>query len=217
MDTNLTPYVIGSGDGEALWFFGTLATFKATAEQTGGRFALVEQVAPRGMATPLHVHREDDESFYVLEGEITVYLEDGDHPTPVPAGAFVHIPGGGRARLPGSLRDRAVARPHHPPARELHAGRRRTGAGAGPPSGGPDRHGEGRCRPRTARHRDTRAAPRCPRPTLARPYSIHPSAWKGGSPKFDCQILDRMHPRPVAARLRPLERDGAATTCSSHA
>ncbi len=94
MDTNLTPYALGSGDGEALWFFGTLATFKATAEQTGGRFALVEQVAPRGMATPLHVHREDDESFYVMEGEITVYLEDGDHSTPAPAGTFVHIPGG---------------------------------------------------------------------------------------------------------------------------
>jgi len=84
MYTNLTPYALGSGDGEALWFFGTLATFKATAEQTGGRFSLVEQVAPRGMATPLHVHWEDDESFYVMEGEITVYLGDSDHPTPAP-------------------------------------------------------------------------------------------------------------------------------------
>jgi hypothetical protein len=42
MDTNLTPYALGSEDGEALWFFGTLAIFKATAEQTGGRFSLVE-------------------------------------------------------------------------------------------------------------------------------------------------------------------------------
>ena len=94
MDTNLSPYALGPDDGEALWFFGTLATFKATAEQTGGRFALVEQVAPRGMATPLHVHREDNESFYVMEGEIAVYLGDDDHPTPAPAGTFVHIPGG---------------------------------------------------------------------------------------------------------------------------
>ena len=94
MDTNLTPYALGSEDGEALWFFGTLAIFKATAEQTGGRFSLVEQLAPRGMATPLHVHREDDESFYVLEGELTVYLEDSARPMPVSAGEFVHIPGG---------------------------------------------------------------------------------------------------------------------------
>jgi quercetin dioxygenase-like cupin family protein len=94
MDTNLTPYALGSEGGEALWFFGTLAIFKATAEQTGGRFSLVEQLAPRGMATPLHVHRQDDESFYVLEGELTLYLEDGAHPTQVCAGEFVHILGG---------------------------------------------------------------------------------------------------------------------------
>jgi quercetin dioxygenase-like cupin family protein len=94
MDTNLTPYALGSEDGEALWFFGTLAIFKATAEQTGGQFSLVEQLAPRGMARPLHVHREDDESFYVLEGELTVYLEDSARPIPVSAGEFVHIPGG---------------------------------------------------------------------------------------------------------------------------
>jgi hypothetical protein len=36
MNTDLIPYALGSEDGEALWFFGTLATFKATAEQTGG-------------------------------------------------------------------------------------------------------------------------------------------------------------------------------------
>jgi len=61
--TDPTAYALGSEDGEALWFFGTLLIFKATSEQTGGRFSLVEQLAPRGMATPLNVHREDDESF----------------------------------------------------------------------------------------------------------------------------------------------------------
>jgi quercetin dioxygenase-like cupin family protein len=88
-----TPYALGSEEGEALWFFGTLATFKATAEQTGGRYTLIEQVAPRGVATPLHVQPEDDESFYVLEGELTFYLEDGQ-PIPTSAGSFVHIPKG---------------------------------------------------------------------------------------------------------------------------
>ena len=93
MDINPTPYALGSEDGEALWFFGTLATFKATAEQTGGQFALVEQVAPRGVATPLHVQPEDHESFYVLEGELTFYFEDGQ-PIPARAGSFVHVPKG---------------------------------------------------------------------------------------------------------------------------
>ena len=93
MDTDPTPYALGPEQGEALWFFGTLATFKATAEQTGGQYSLVEQVAPRGVATPLHVQPEDHESFYVLEGELTFYLEDG-RPIPAPAGSFVHIPKG---------------------------------------------------------------------------------------------------------------------------
>ncbi len=93
MDTNPTPYALGSEDGEALWFFGMLVTMKATAEQTGGEFLLIEELAPRGTATPLHVHPTDDESFYILEGELTFYLEDGQ-PIPASAGSFVHIPKG---------------------------------------------------------------------------------------------------------------------------
>ena len=93
MDANLTPYALGSEDGEALWFFGMLVTVKASAEQTGGQFILVEQLAPRGTATPLHAHPEDDESFWILEGEMTFYLEDGQ-PMPASAGSFVHIPKG---------------------------------------------------------------------------------------------------------------------------
>ncbi len=90
---DLPAYALRSGEGEALWFFGTLMTVKAGAEQTGGRFALVEQLAPAGMATPLHVQSEDDESFYVLEGELTFYIEDRQ-PTTASAGSFVHVPKG---------------------------------------------------------------------------------------------------------------------------
>ena len=50
-------------------------------------------MAPRGVATPLHVQAEDHESFYVLEGALTFYLEDGE-PIPASAGSFVHIPKG---------------------------------------------------------------------------------------------------------------------------
>jgi uncharacterized cupin superfamily protein len=50
-------------------------------------------LAPRETATPLHVHPEDDESFYILEGEMTFYLEDGQL-IPASAGSFVHIPEG---------------------------------------------------------------------------------------------------------------------------
>jgi quercetin dioxygenase-like cupin family protein len=93
MATTLPAYALGTDDGEALWFFGMLVTIKASAEQTNGEFLLIEELAPRGTATPLHVHPEDDESFFVLEGEMTFYLEDGQ-PIPASAGSFIHIPKG---------------------------------------------------------------------------------------------------------------------------
>jgi uncharacterized cupin superfamily protein len=44
---------------------GTLVIVKATGEQTGGAFGLVDNLPPAGFASPYHVHRNEDESFYV--------------------------------------------------------------------------------------------------------------------------------------------------------
>ena len=93
MDTELGAYKLDPQQGDALWFFGGLATFKASAEQTGGRFSITEQTYPEGMTTPLHVQPEDDETFYVLEGNLTFYLEDGQ-PLAASAGSFVYLPAG---------------------------------------------------------------------------------------------------------------------------
>lgn len=51
-DGSAAPYALDAQEGEALWFFGGLMTIKATSEQTGGSFALVEEVRPRGTPTP---------------------------------------------------------------------------------------------------------------------------------------------------------------------
>jgi quercetin dioxygenase-like cupin family protein len=67
-----TPQVV-RGAGEALWFLGTVARIKLDGAQTGKRFALWEGVLPRGAAPPLHSHPQD-ETFYVLEGEMTVWI-----------------------------------------------------------------------------------------------------------------------------------------------
>ncbi|CAA9587503.1 MAG: hypothetical protein AVDCRST_MAG88-4195 [uncultured Thermomicrobiales bacterium] len=93
MGTALSGHALAPAAGETLWFFGTLLTVKASAEQTGGQFALVEQATPRGVVTTLHAQPEDDESFYVLEGELTFFLADNP-PFRAAAGAFVHIPKG---------------------------------------------------------------------------------------------------------------------------
>ena len=45
-------YEVGPDEGEALWFNGALLLVKASADQTGGRFAAVEFVATKGFASP---------------------------------------------------------------------------------------------------------------------------------------------------------------------
>ena len=78
------------GEGEALWWIGMLATIKATAEQTGGRYTLVEVLAPDGFASPLHVHHSEDEGFWILEGEMTFYV--GDQTIKARPGSFLFGP-----------------------------------------------------------------------------------------------------------------------------
>lgn len=68
------PQMANDG-GEVLWFLGTLAHMKLDGSQTGGRFALWEATLPHGAAPPLHSHPQD-ETFYVLDGEITAWIVD---------------------------------------------------------------------------------------------------------------------------------------------
>ncbi|MHB1834737.1 MAG: cupin domain-containing protein [Solirubrobacteraceae bacterium] len=61
--------------GDTLWFLGTVAKVKLEGRDTGGRFALWEGILPRGAAPPLHSHPQD-ETFYLIEGELTAWLVD---------------------------------------------------------------------------------------------------------------------------------------------
>jgi quercetin dioxygenase-like cupin family protein len=65
-----------AGHGEARWWFAGLAEIKATAEDTGGLLTIVEVTEPPGAEAPLHVHHREDEGFWILEGEVTLYVGD---------------------------------------------------------------------------------------------------------------------------------------------
>jgi len=93
MGTATRSYILNAGEGEALWSLGYLTTFKATSELTGGTIALVDEIGPRTDGTPLHRHVDDEESFYVIEGELVFHLGESG-PISATAGAFVHIPKG---------------------------------------------------------------------------------------------------------------------------
>ncbi|MFO1150398.1 MAG: cupin domain-containing protein [Alsobacter sp.] len=56
-------------------FLGLPTWIKADRDMTGGHFSLIEQVLPAGFESPWHVHRSEDESFYVLEGQLSVIVE----------------------------------------------------------------------------------------------------------------------------------------------
>ena len=77
---------------EPLWFLGTLVRMKLVGADTGGRFALWEGLLPRGAAPPLHSHPQD-ETAYVLEGELTAWLADGE-PRRCGVGDVLFAPGG---------------------------------------------------------------------------------------------------------------------------
>jgi mannose-6-phosphate isomerase-like protein (cupin superfamily) len=49
---------------------------RAGAAETNGVLSLVEQVIPVGYASPWHVHHREDESFYVIDGNVTVVVGD---------------------------------------------------------------------------------------------------------------------------------------------
>ena len=90
MTDNVAAYVHRPGEARALWFLGGLVTWKATNATTHGHFELTEQRGRRGFAAPVHVHEQEAEGFYVLDGEMTFVL--GDDRQHVPAGAFVFVP-----------------------------------------------------------------------------------------------------------------------------
>lgn len=61
---------------QPLWFLDGLAYMHLEGDQTEGAYALGERIARRGEMPPLHVHHRDDEAFYVLEGEVSLFVGD---------------------------------------------------------------------------------------------------------------------------------------------
>jgi quercetin dioxygenase-like cupin family protein len=53
------------------WFAGSLLRWHVVSDETDGTFALGEALVRPGGEPPVHVHSREDETFYVLEGELT--------------------------------------------------------------------------------------------------------------------------------------------------
>jgi quercetin dioxygenase-like cupin family protein len=78
--------------GPAYWGPGDHYTFLVTGEETGGAYFVMEALVPPGGGPPPHVHRREDETFYVVEGEIEFKL--GEEVIAAGPGDFVNVPKG---------------------------------------------------------------------------------------------------------------------------
>lgn len=88
----LSATAVHAGEGEALWFFDSLAEIKATAAGTGGLMTIVEITEPPNTAAPLHVHHGEDEAFWIIAGDVTI--EVGDTTIECHAGDYAFGPRG---------------------------------------------------------------------------------------------------------------------------
>lgn len=92
MNATITPQKDGASETpERIWFLGSLATIHVPAEAALG-FSLVEMWLPEGEQPPLHLHRTDDEGFYVLDGRLVLWY--GDRRLELRAGDFALAPRG---------------------------------------------------------------------------------------------------------------------------
>jgi Cupin domain len=81
-------------------------TTKLATEQTDGRLLQLLCSDRRGGAPPLHIHRDEDEPFFVISGEISFFV--GGERIEATAEDFVLAPRGIDALLPGQVRRRGV-------------------------------------------------------------------------------------------------------------
>ena|SRR5690349_2001874 len=84
---------VGPGKGQELRSpLGGDVTFLVRGQHSDGALTALEVQNPPGEGPPLHVHAREDETVYVLAGELRFKL--GDELRTAPVGSFVFIPRG---------------------------------------------------------------------------------------------------------------------------
>jgi len=85
------PVLTAPGSGRSREYGnGSTIELKLYGEQSGGDWAVVENVVRAGDEPPIHTHTREDESVYVLEGAIVAYV--GDQQFEVEAGSYAALP-----------------------------------------------------------------------------------------------------------------------------
>ena len=86
------PVMRATNQGRTISVVGDLYRLLAEGSDTAGKYATFHATVPPGGGPPPHKHSREEESFYVLEGEITFIVDD--QPTVAGPGTFVQMPVG---------------------------------------------------------------------------------------------------------------------------
>jgi quercetin dioxygenase-like cupin family protein len=73
----------------SVWIDGLLFSFLLTSEDTQGGFSLTRAIQRQGCEPPFHIHKNADETFYVVEGTLTFYV--AGESLAAPAGTTVFV------------------------------------------------------------------------------------------------------------------------------
>jgi quercetin dioxygenase-like cupin family protein len=87
---NRMPTFREQGEGRTIAIVGDVYRFLATGESTNGAYAIWEAIVPPGGGPPPHVHSREEEGFFVLEGEMTFYVNN--ERLTAKAGTFANMP-----------------------------------------------------------------------------------------------------------------------------
>ena len=86
------PIILRPGEGRSIDLGNFAMSLKASSEETGGAYTLLEADEPPGFGPPMHIHHNAAETFYVVAGEYIIFVRDEQYRCA--AGSFVHIPAG---------------------------------------------------------------------------------------------------------------------------
>jgi quercetin dioxygenase-like cupin family protein len=89
-DVPTTPAILAPEVQQAVWFLGALVRIRVGGDATAGSLAVLEHQGERGFSSPMHRHLADEETFFVLDGELRV--EVGGQAHAAGAGAVAFLP-----------------------------------------------------------------------------------------------------------------------------
>jgi quercetin dioxygenase-like cupin family protein len=87
-------WAMTADDAPAFWAVGTYWRLLSSDATTDGRSTTFEELCPPGVVAPPHVHDNEEEAFFVLEGNLVFLLDDQE--IDAPPGTYIHIAPGTR-------------------------------------------------------------------------------------------------------------------------